>query len=102
LQHVNHINGTIPTKFGNLDQVCFLEVGENELIGTIPSETGRLQLLKPLVLSNNELCGTVPTSLLDLAALRKYIYFHLAATYLIIFISPYVSAFYRNFVAKQE
>ena len=99
---MNHFNGTIPTQFGNLDQVYFLGVGKNELAGTIPSEIGRLQLLKTLVLSNNELCGTVPTSLLDLTALGKYVYFRLAATYLIIFISPYVSAFYRNFVAKRE
>jgi len=68
----NNFSGTIPSTAGNLSNLEFLEIANQQsIIGPIPSEIGNLSNLKGLYLSLNDFSGTtIPSSLGNLTNLR--------------------------------
>ena len=74
------MNGTLPTKLGDLDALTYLRItgngnsrlsgnGSSNLTGTIPAELGKLSNLTELHLSGNRLTGSIPSKLGDLSKL---------------------------------
>lgn len=59
----NSMFGTIPESLGLLSNLIELTLGENSLIGSIPSSLGDLTGLLNLELTDNSLTGTLPSSL---------------------------------------
>ncbi|ETO06456.1 hypothetical protein RFI_30935 [Reticulomyxa filosa] len=56
----NKLNGTIPPKIENMNQLLCLDLNRNRLSGTIPKELVNLVNLIFLFLNQNELTGTIP------------------------------------------
>ncbi|KAK4487036.1 hypothetical protein RD792_006351 [Penstemon davidsonii] len=54
------ISGTIPNEIGNLSNLIWLDLGDNELNGNIPPTLGKLESLQRLDLSGNRLQGSIP------------------------------------------
>ena len=68
---VSHgLEGPIPPGIGDLANLRWLELGQNDLTGPIPSQLGNLSSLESLYLSSNQLTGSIPTELGSLTALR--------------------------------
>ena len=66
----NHIEGTIPTTFGNLTYLTVLDLDENGLTGTIPEELySSTSFLQQLDLDSNFLTGTISENVGDLGSL---------------------------------
>jgi Leucine-rich repeat (LRR) protein len=66
------LSGSIPKEIGNLTNLEYLVLGDNQLIGSIPPEIGNLTNLLTLDLSGNQLTGSIPPeigNLTNLAAL---------------------------------
>ena len=63
---INQLTGEIPSEFGNLTNLTFLNLYANELTGEIPSEIGNLTNLTQLGLSYNQLSGEIPQQVCDL------------------------------------
>ena len=68
-----NLTGSIPPEIGNLSELVFLNLRNNQLEGTIPVEISQLNLLVWLYLSSNRLKQTLPAFLGDLPALT-YLY----------------------------
>ena len=62
--------GPIPAQLGNLRNLYFLSLMDNELSGSIPSSIGNLQELRTLHIAANALSGPIPRELGDLRKLR--------------------------------
>ncbi|KAK4484214.1 hypothetical protein RD792_011436 [Penstemon davidsonii] len=60
------ISGTIPNEIGNLSNLIWLDLGDNELNGIIPPTLGKLENLQSLDLSGNKLQGSMPNSFCNL------------------------------------
>jgi len=56
----NDLNGSLPTKIGNLPQLSELYLYGNNLSGSIPPELGNLTYLEGLDLGANHLSGRIP------------------------------------------
>jgi len=65
----NNLNGPIPPEIGNLSNLTYLILYNDELIGSIPPELGNLSNLTYLDLSSNELTGNIPPELSNLSNL---------------------------------
>ena len=57
------MSGPIPPELGNLSNLTFLYLSDNDLSGEIPRELGNLAKLQELYLGGNQLEGCVPSSL---------------------------------------
>ena len=57
------MTGEIPSELGNLANLQWLHLSNNQLTGEIPSELGNLANLQWLSLSNNQLEGCIPRGL---------------------------------------
>lgn len=60
---VNNLNGSIPSKLGNLSNLDSLFLSTNKLSGSIPKELGNLSNLRYLGLYFNQLSGSIPEEL---------------------------------------
>ena len=65
----NSVTGEIPSEIGNLTNLTYLGLINNELTGEIPSEIGNLTNLTYLNLNNNELTGQIPSEIGNLTNL---------------------------------
>ena len=65
----NQLTGVIPPEIGNLSNLTELRLWNNQLTGSIPSEIGNLTNLTWLYLGNNGLTGEIPESVGDLTSL---------------------------------
>ena len=61
------LTGSIPAELGNLANLEWLFLYNNNLTGDIPSELGSLANLELFNLSNNQLSGSIPSDLGNLA-----------------------------------
>ncbi|SVE48815.1 uncharacterized protein METZ01_LOCUS501669, partial [marine metagenome] len=59
----NQIKGEIPPEIGQLDNLEYLFLSNNQLTGGIPSEIGNLPNLQVLALGYNQLTGSVPSEI---------------------------------------
>jgi hypothetical protein len=73
----NSLFGTIPESLGLLSNLVELTLGENSLVGSIPSSLGDLTGLLNLELTDNSLTGTLPPSL---GQLTKLVYLTISET----------------------
>ncbi|KAK9725104.1 hypothetical protein RND81_05G123000 [Saponaria officinalis] len=71
----NHLQGSIPSEFGNLHSVSCLNLSNNQLEGFIPKEFGYMKALSHLDLSSNLLKGGVPSAFATMDSLP---YLHLS------------------------
>ncbi|KAK6134313.1 hypothetical protein DH2020_031936 [Rehmannia glutinosa] len=60
------ISGTIPDEIGNLKNLIWLTLWDNELTGEIPATLGRLKNLQSLSIYENKLQGSIPPSFCSL------------------------------------
>ena len=60
---VGDLGGEIPPEIGNLTNLTYLHLGENQLSGKIPAEIGSLTNLTELYLNNNQLSGEIPSEI---------------------------------------
>ena len=75
----NNLSGTIPSNIGDLLQISYLYLDDNDLMGHIPDGLGKTHkenakegnLLKEVWLQDNQLSGTVPVLLAELDNLIK-------------------------------
>ena len=67
------MTGEIPSELGNLDDLEYLWLQENQLTGEVPAELGSLNSLRHLLLSHNQLIGPIPPELGNLDDL-EYLY----------------------------
>ncbi|ETO02339.1 hypothetical protein RFI_35097 [Reticulomyxa filosa] len=67
---VCRLSGTIPKEIGNLVNLGYLFLSQNELTGTIPVEIGNLLYLVLLKLSQNKLTGTIPKEIENINGLQ--------------------------------
>ena len=65
----NQLTGSIPPEIGNLTNLTILWLYSNELTGSIPSEIGNLTNLIQLGLRNNQLTGSIPPEIGNLTNL---------------------------------
>ncbi|KAK9664986.1 hypothetical protein RND81_14G081900 [Saponaria officinalis] len=61
----SEFTGTIPSEFGKLRDLQWLNLGGNRLTGMIPSSLGNITRLSRLYLDENQLQGSIPSSLSD-------------------------------------
>ena len=67
----NQLTGSIPPELGNLANLDRLDLDNNQLTGSIPPELGNLANLEELNLSENQLTGSIPPELGNLANLEE-------------------------------
>ncbi|SVC81923.1 uncharacterized protein METZ01_LOCUS334777, partial [marine metagenome] len=67
--HNNNLTGSIPPGIGNLVNLEYLSLSSNELSGEIPAGIGNLTNLTWLWLYGNELSGEIPDSICNLSLL---------------------------------
>ncbi|KAI8896052.1 hypothetical protein BC833DRAFT_120350 [Globomyces pollinis-pini] len=65
-----NLSGTIPSYLGDLSNLTYLYLFDNQLTGTIPDSLGKLYTLNGLFLSDNQLNGSIPSTLDDLPELH--------------------------------
>jgi len=65
----NQLSGTIPVALGNMPNLMYLLLGGNQLTGTIPAALVNLANLELISLSSNQLSGTIPVELGNLTKL---------------------------------
>ncbi|KAI2496283.1 hypothetical protein MHU86_18240 [Fragilaria crotonensis] len=63
---------TIPSSFGNLTEIDYLDFANNGLTGTVPSSFGNLKKLTALSFHENDLTGTIPLSVAQLTQLLHF------------------------------
>ncbi|NJO16905.1 MAG: hypothetical protein HC877_14535 [Thioploca sp.] len=68
----NGLVGFIPPELGNLSEMKFLYIDENQLTGSIPPELGNLTNLVLFNLSRNPLTGSIPAELGNLSNLQSF------------------------------
>ncbi|KAK4363185.1 hypothetical protein RND71_018426 [Anisodus tanguticus] len=70
----NSLNGSIPTSWGNLNNLSILYLYDNHLSGSVPEEIGRLRSGRPEVLemNHNYLSRTLPTNFSIGSVLRSF------------------------------
>ena len=56
----NQFSGTLPGSTFSLDKIRILYLSNNNFVGTIPSNYGDSPVLRDLFLSGNDLTGTIP------------------------------------------
>ncbi len=66
----NGLQGTLPSKLGDLRELQYLGLADNELRGPVPGLLGDLPQLVGLFLANNRLTGVIPSSFRQLEQLR--------------------------------
>ncbi|KAM0036320.1 putative transferase, protein kinase RLK-Pelle-LRR-II family [Helianthus debilis subsp. tardiflorus] len=66
----NNITGKIPTELGKLKNLMSLDLYSNQLHGDIPNTLGQLKNLRFLRLNNNSLTGNIPLSLTAITVLQ--------------------------------
>jgi hypothetical protein len=59
----NQLSGSIPLSVGKLVNLGGMELSSNKLSGSIPASIGNLSNLYELLLSNNQLSGSIPSSI---------------------------------------
>ena len=59
----NKLVGSIPTEWGNLDSLTYLDVSRDRFTGITPTELGNLNSLVYLFIEENSLEGTMPLQL---------------------------------------
>ena len=74
--------GTLPPSLGNLQKLTFLDVNSNELTGLVPATLGKAVGLKTLGLANNNFGGNIPSDLGLLVSLGMYKYFGCLCLYI--------------------
>ena len=67
----NQLTGEIPAELGNLTNLTHLYLYDNQLTGAIPAELGNLTNLEVLSLYDNQLTGEIPAELGDLTNLTE-------------------------------
>ena len=67
----NQLSGPIPPEIGNLTNLTILELWENNLSGEIPTELYNLTNLTELDLSSNDLTGSIPPEIGNLTNLTE-------------------------------
>ena len=71
--HTNQFSGHIPSEFGELDTLFWLDLANNALTGKIPSELSNASKnLRIIILSDNQLTGTIPSSIGDIRNLWEF------------------------------
>ncbi|XP_022879434.1 protein NSP-INTERACTING KINASE 1-like isoform X1 [Olea europaea var. sylvestris] len=65
----NNITGPIPAELGKLSKLQTLDLSDNFFNGSIPSSLGHLKTLQYLRLNNNSLSGEIPMSLANMTQL---------------------------------
>ncbi|EDN70504.1 conserved hypothetical protein [Beggiatoa sp. PS] len=70
-EHNYNLNGSIPSKIGNLNQLVHLDLACNHLTGSIPPEIGNLTQLTELILAFNQLSGSIPPEIGNLIQLTE-------------------------------
>ena len=55
----NGMSGTLPSEYGSLSKLQYLNLNANSLSGALPSELGSLSNLQSIYLGGNDLNGTV-------------------------------------------
>lgn len=58
----NHFTGSIPQTIGNLKNLVFLLLRQNDLSGPVPPSLGYCNKIQKLVLADNKLSGTLPAT----------------------------------------
>ncbi|GKV32366.1 hypothetical protein SLEP1_g40980 [Rubroshorea leprosula] len=66
----NNISGPIPSELGNLTNLVSLDLYLNSFTGSIPESLGKLSKLRYLRLNNNNLTGPIPISLTNILSLQ--------------------------------
>ncbi|CAL9072923.1 unnamed protein product [Musa textilis] len=66
----NNFSGEIPGVLGNLTNLVSLDLYSNNFNGVIPASLGHLSKLRILRLNNNSLSGSIPYSLTDITSLQ--------------------------------
>ncbi|XP_078168935.1 uncharacterized protein LOC144563343 [Carex rostrata] len=67
----NHLNGSIPSEIGALNNIVEIDLSYNSLSGQVPSSIDGCQLLQILHLEGNSLHGPIPSSLSNLKGLQE-------------------------------
>jgi len=65
----SHLTGSIPPEIGNLENLQYIRLDNNNLSGEVPSEIGQLENLIYIILSGNQLTGEIPISLMNTSSL---------------------------------
>ncbi|MGY8788354.1 MAG: leucine-rich repeat domain-containing protein, partial [Fidelibacterota bacterium] len=65
----NELTGSIPSEIGNLINLERLHLDNNQLTGSIPPELGNLINLDHLFLNDNQLIGEIPESICELSSM---------------------------------
>ena len=63
------LSGEIPSEFGALDELYWLDLEKNELNGAIPVALADMSSLQALLIGNNKLKGPIPSGLGNAPAL---------------------------------
>ncbi|KAK4487235.1 hypothetical protein RD792_006555 [Penstemon davidsonii] len=66
LAYTCRISGILPNEIGNMSNLIWLDLGDNEVTGMIPTTFGQLTRLQRLDLSGNKLQGSIPNSFCNL------------------------------------
>ena len=84
----NGLSGTIPSTFGLLTSLTYLQLGYNYLFGTIPASLSQLSSIQYLYLYSNCFSGTIPSEVGLLSSLHSV---YLGSNHLVGTIPPELS-----------